>query len=362
MQQENKINLHIVDMRTELSKALDSNAIRLTSVLRVDNKAPLLVYVEDLQDVSFWQQMFDCVKEYYSEINVTTLKEAALNNCSEQDSVGNTLCATGKDALMKVQGLGVHKVIAVDRDYDGLIPNYHYYSDRIDSDSFVIPTTYYALENHLVLPMSINQHLQNIINSNKDYTTCYQTLLDRYNDILCPIIFLLIACIEKRIKEKCKQDYLMSDLSSDLSILNQNPDINIFKECYTRILSYREALLKKYESDIKKNKMRLSELYPSNTLWKILQGHILFSFVKGYMLSVIKAEYDSSVSQLYIRYKDNKLNLNRAMRNLKESMFKGYANYTECVNHILYDSPIVDLEDSGTYEIIRRIKNILKTH
>ena len=169
--------------RTDLSSALTSQTIALSAFSSPVRKAPLLVYVEDAEDVPFWRELFQCISERYSEVNVTTLKERAASGKGEMNYNGKTLTATGKDALMQVQGLGPHKVVAVDRDFDGLIDNYHTYTNKIRDDQYVISTTYYAIENHLVSPMAINIYLRKITGEKKDYTLEYQSILTKYNNL-----------------------------------------------------------------------------------------------------------------------------------------------------------------------------------
>ena len=78
-------NIYLSYTRTDLGGALNSDAIRLTQYLRADSKAPLLVYVEDKEDIPFWTELFQCIRDRYSEINVTTLKEKAVSKQEYDD-------------------------------------------------------------------------------------------------------------------------------------------------------------------------------------------------------------------------------------------------------------------------------------
>lgn len=125
-----------------------------SSVFYRDGKAPLLVLVEDEDDRNFWNKMFACLADDYLSIDIHPLKSISAMAMAQSNAAGRILDATGKDPLMKVAGLGKNKVVAVDADYD-LLVDYHSYSERIRTDRYVIHTTYYSIENHLLTVDSI---------------------------------------------------------------------------------------------------------------------------------------------------------------------------------------------------------------
>ena len=114
-------------MSTRLEDSNTSQLIELTRHFRPRvAKRDLLVLVESDDDKPFWNIFFGKVKERYARITITTLKVRVEDSDEEKEE-------KGKDALMKVGGLGPSKVIAVDRDYDTLVPGYHVYSNRKQS-------------------------------------------------------------------------------------------------------------------------------------------------------------------------------------------------------------------------------------
>lgn len=152
-----------------------------SSIFYREKKAPLLVLVEDEEDIPFWKRMFDCVSGNYLEVGVFSLKKASENALQQKDANGNPLVASGKDALMKVSGLGKFKVVAVDADYD-LLVDYHSYSDSIRNDKYVIHTEYYSIENHLLEAKTMNllsiwQYMKNVV-STVDWDAFYNSLAD----------------------------------------------------------------------------------------------------------------------------------------------------------------------------------------
>lgn len=351
-------NIHISYTRTDLGGALNSDAIRLTQYLRADLKAPLLVYVEDREDIPFWTELFQCIRERYSEINVTTLKEKALSGIPERDSDGNELTATGKDSLMKVIGLGANKVVAVDRDLDGIITNYHVYSGRIKSDPYVISTTYYAIENHIVSPKAINIYLRKIIGEKKDYTLEYQSILTKYNNLLDPILLLQLVCAEEHVIHGGSMPYKQKSLSMDISCINNKHDDATFQICKNKISSTRGSIVATKATEIERIKTRLVNCskYP-NALWKIVQGHTLYAFVYGYMRRIIKGVYDFKESAIYAKYGHGN-EANEKIQILQEQMFAPYGDLRACTFLYAYDNPEIDYSDEGIIKIINKIKNI----
>ena len=348
----------MVGTRTELGHALDSWAIRATAYLRADTKAPLLVYVEDREDIPFWRELFQCISEKYSEINITTLKEIAASSKPEVNCDGDVLRATGKDALMQVQGLGPHKVVAVDRDFDGLIDNYHTYTNRVRDDQYVIATTYYAIENHLVSPLAVNACLQHIIGDKNDYATEYQSILTKFNDLLDPILLLLLVCIEHHILHGGRIPYKTKNLASDLSeFINKQDDAKI-GICRQKITSHCGGLLATKASDINeiKNRLTICSKYP-DALWKVVKGHTLYAFVYSYMQQTVKNVFDTKKSAIYSQYGHGE-EADAKIKELQEHMFSSYRDLRTCVYYYAYDNPTIDYNDTGIVKILEKIKNI----
>lgn len=347
-----------IDARTELGSALDSKAIHAISYLRADSQAPLLVYVEDREDIPFWTELFQCIRERYSEINVTTLKEKAVSGAPEKDCEGNVLTATGKDALMRVGGLGTNKVVAVDRDYDGLIENYHVYTENLRNCKYIISTTYYAIENHLVSPKAINLYLRKITGLQQDYTLEYQSVLAKYNDLLDPILLLQLVCAEEHVIHGGRIPYKQKNLSIDVSCMNNKQDDVTIQNCRNAIASTCGSYVAAKITEIEKMKTRLVNCskYP-NALWKVVQGHTLYAFVYGYMRRIIKEIYDLKESAIYTEYGYGK-DANEEIKMLQEQMFSPYGDLRACAFHYAYDNPRIDYSDEGIIKIINKIKNI----
>lgn len=351
-------NIYMSYKRTELGRALDSDAIRAISYLRADAKAPLLVYVEDPEDVPFWQLLFKHIEDRYSEINVTTLKERAISGEPELDDEGQEMIATGKDILMKVGGLGANKVIAIDRDYDGLIDNYHTYTNVVRTSPYVISTTYYSMENHIISPKAVNKYLHRIVGTEKNYEVEFQTLLTKYNSTLDPALLLLLVCVERHVIRHEPIQYTISELASDLSELNNKQDDTTICKCQNAIQRNRGGLIAVYINEIQRMKERLNDhaKYP-DSLWKVVQGHTLYAFANSYMSQIVKNYANSKVAELHAAYGHGK-ETETKIYELKSRLYAPYTSYSECAFRFPYDHPEIDYTDEGIVKIIRKIEAI----
>ncbi len=351
-------NVYLSYARTDLGGALNSDAIRLTQYLREDAKAPLLVYVEDPEDIPFWQLLFKHIEDRYSEINVTTLKERAISGEPELDDEGHEMVATGKDILMKVKGLGANKVIAIDRDYDGLIDNYHTYTNVLRTSPYVISTTYYSMENHIISPKAVNKYLHRIVGTEKDYETELQTLLAKFNSTLDPALLLLLVCIERHVVNHEPIQYTISGLASDVSELNKKQDDATICQCQNTIMRNRGGLISAYSVEIQNMKERLSDQgkYP-DSLWKVAQGHTLYAFANSYMSQIVKNYANSKVAELHATYGHGE-EMETKIYELKSRLYAPYTSYSECAFRFPYDHPEIDYTDEGIVKIIRKIEAI----
>lgn len=353
-----KKSIFVSDSRTDLGSALDSDAIRATSYLRADLKAPLLVYVEDREDIPFWQVLFSKIEGRYSGIHITILKDMAISGEPEIGDRGQQLEATGKDILFKVKGLGANKVIAVDRDYDGIIDNYHTYTNKLRTSPYIITTTYYSIENHIISPKAVNTYLQRIVGTEKNYEKEFQNALVNYNSALDPALLLLLVCLEKHATMSEPIRYAIKGLSEDISDLNNKYDVDTMCTCLDKIRESRGGLLNEYSEDIQRKREWLSahSKYPES-LWKVVQGHILYAFACNFMSQIVKAYGDAKVAEFHATYGHGPTT-EKKVSELKNRMYSPYSNYSDCVFYKPYDNPVIDFSDDGIVKIINKIESI----
>lgn len=164
-----------------------------------EDKSPLLVLVEDQEDKPFWNRLFSCISNNYERIDVWPLQEASAYEMQQTDASGNPLTATGKEALIKVNGLCNKKVIAIDADLD-LLTDYHYYSARVRTDKYVIHTTYYSIENHLLTVATIPN--LSVIWYNPKATINWNHIFNSIGNAICNAVKLNVASIIHRDNER----------------------------------------------------------------------------------------------------------------------------------------------------------------
>ena len=180
-----------------------------------EDKSPLLVLVEDQEDKPFWHRLFSCVSDKYERIDVWPLKEASAHAMQQTDASGKPLTATGKDALMYVEGLCKTKVIAIDADLD-LLTDYHNYSSRVRTDKYVIHTVYYSIENHLLTDRTIAR--LSIWKEFGDYATTinWSQYFQTFGDTIRKSVKLCLAHIVYCINNHQPITFCISDLRSSL--------------------------------------------------------------------------------------------------------------------------------------------------
>lgn len=343
---------------------IDSKYLEAEALFRPTAKPNLLVYVEDENDEPFWSMLFSyCVASHYNQIDVKTLRQAS-RHCfiTEVDSKGKTLCARGKSALMKIENLGRTKVVAVDRDYDGIIQNYRPYSSRLETDKWVIPTTYYAIENHLLSVAAMDSYSRQL--TGKSFAGNFALILAAVNDILDPILLYLLA-----IESLCARHagtmlhpYSISQLRIELDDLEYTGS-QWEKECArvkTIINSAHAADFQAHEEEMMAMKSILSQKgkYPDE-MWKLLQGHTLFDCVWKVLKYYVQQEYDSRWQQIFSNPDTSRRQ--QEIDTLKFAMFGSKREDVKgAVESVMYKYPYIDYSDTGIIKIMDRIKQIVK--
>lgn len=344
---------------SDLSVALTSEYIQKEQLFRASQTSNLLVLVEDDLDAPFWRELFTCISSAYNAIHVYCLESAAKQMLNEEkDENGDTLTAHGKDALMKVAGLGKNKVVAVDRDWDGLIPSYHGYSDRLKMDKYVISTTYYAIENHILHPAALSGYLERLTGMKDVVNT--NDFIAQFNDCLSPILYYLLACEESAIQNQTEHAYSINQLRAELGFLQyqtafqhgcQQWKTHIKREYQSELMSMSEGM-----NAWQTNLQSLGKA--PNDLWKVVQGHTLCDCVWKMMKYYVSHIYDTKRTEIIQNVDPTKrqTKLDELRIQICGSKDKTTDDAVECV---MYQFPIIDYEDDGIQRIITKIQNIL---
>ena len=319
---------------------LDSRTIEYGRYFTVKGALPqLLVYVEDDEDKPFWRALFQCVKDRYSSIEVHKLQDISANAKAELNAHGRLLTATGKDALMQVKNLGKNKVIAVDRDWDGCVEGSKY-GERMQNDPYVITTTYYSIENHLLTDEAINNYFfrytsiclpQSAAQVLKDFSNCIETVL--------PYLMVEEAV---SLKQHSPHQYSISSLRSDLASLRNGKD---YAQCKSSIESKNAERIHVLRKDISICQSRLLEMgYSVDNYWKLVQGHTLFDYIFDWLKKAVIYELKEQIQ--------------KASQNQKKTISSKTYKMSYKLRGMIYNSPFVSSADPSIIMIQAKITKL----
>lgn len=270
-------------MSTRLEDSNTSQLIELTRHFRPRvAKRDLLVLVESDDDKPFWNIFFGKVKERYARITITTLKVRVEDSDEEKEE-------KGKDALMKVGGLGPSKVIAVDRDYDTLVPGYHVYSNRIDTDKYVLHTRFYSIENHKLQPGIACRYVEDVMHV--PCTFNFKEALELFSQKIADALLLLLVYERRRVSGNIPDPQHPEITIRGLrGIITGVPvKLNTYRNDFE---SVRQELDRKYgslyaryrvEMEAMRIELRDNHGKQEADYWKLLQGHTLFASIAPIM-------------------------------------------------------------------------------
>lgn len=271
-------------------------------------QSELLVLVEDTDDIPFWGKLFSCVSSHYKSITICPLKSLP-EHMRQVNKDGIELTASGKEALMQVDGLGTSKVVAVDADYDLIIENYHKYTQRLRTDTYVIHTEYYAIENHLLNPYSLSRLPLWSRLSITDEEQYWDNLLSSHADRIRVELEENLT----RLSDHCNQD-------------NHHID-------YTSLLNGRYDPLH-YE-----------------------RGHELYSFVYIKVLETLQENLKRMEKQ--IREENQSEKVHQKIETLHSEIYGNSRSYSELIHETIYCSESLDMNDNSINTICDNISHIV---
>lgn len=341
---------------TKLADANTSREIELSRYFRrKTDKEDLLVLVEGDDDIPFWTSMFRNVNNHYARVDINTLKVEDAGTKSEKGR-------KGKNALMQITGLGPNKVIAVDMDYDGIVPGYHDYSHRLTDDKYVLHTTYYSIENHKLFPDIMAMYAKDVTKEEVGYD--FPTLLTKFSKSVYPFLLLLVVYERKRViagsHEDNANEICIDTLLQDISMLTFHigHETEELEKWSMALFARYDALLKKYKTDIHTLKEELVKKNISEeNCWTLLQGHSL----ANYFLRVLER-----VSRETIRKKEEIIRQDPTVTNKKEGIENYHRslnfvrqNLSEEIKYYFIKHPHISDTDPGIKDISTQIEGIL---
>lgn len=338
---------------------LTSEYLEKSAIFYTEQRAPLLVLVEDKDDIPFWTRMFACVREHYLEVNVCTLKMSSQDAMTQTDSEGNVLTATGKDALMQVSDLGKHKVVAVDADYD-LLSEYHTYSQRFRRDKYVVHTEYYAIENHLLDPTFIpNLSIWRSVVGPYVQTPDWKSICEFLGGAIMPSVKLVAASYDRR-EKAYRANPLDENLPARLTIEDVNsafsPQQKAPLDNWKRSLTDAACEI---ESQYKSVCETCSQEFQAYNHWTWLdalhyvQGHILYDclakVIEYYYLQAYKAFEKVKLANVPNSEKKNEVSILKAQQGAFEDL----------LHDSVYSADALDMSNPAILTIQSHIMHIL---
>ena len=313
----------------------------------------LLVLVEDEQDVPFWSKMFECVNEKYHRIHIHSLQTAPLQ--TNQD--GGTLKGTGKENLMNVnpETLGKSKMIAVDADYDLLIDDYHLYTKRLREGKYIVHTTFYSIENHLINENTL-QALDIWIRLGTDTVQRpWEDILASFGNTVNYSVKLCIASSAHGILEHktgCSLSPMLSieTLHSEVKRLSYNPAT--YENDNSNLKTSVEAAYSSIEEFCSKEFVAIDANIFDTDILNYIQGHTLCDYIVKVVKYYFQVDYGVAEDKCKKEaFKDGGLAVGKAVSDFRIKILNGSSNSTECVRDSIYNATALDMTSQDIKDI-----------
>lgn len=223
---------------SELKKNVTSSWIKAASRFGHTPKKPIVMfYVEGDDDIPFWEE---AVKLYHEKYNIQVRTNKAIN-----PKQGN-----GKAILMRMEGLGPNKVVAVDADFDLIIDGYSDYTNMVRSAPYVVNTTWYSVENILM------QKTQSV------------SFLEAFSIVFKNLFIDFLKNVKLGVEKQPTIGFGKLLQSKNIQKLANNGDFS----------SISDDVVKDCQNDAIKNK--LADMgYEEANLWKLMRGHNLWNTI-----------------------------------------------------------------------------------
>lgn len=257
-------------MATSLIQGASSAYINAQNALRSKRNLPeVYIYVEGLDDVTFWKE---CIRPFCSNFSfrVTQLRK-------HDGSI-----AEGKRHLLEsigIQSLGPNKYVAVDADYDWIIDNYKpssttsSISDIIRRNPYILHTFLYSIENYKCHPLCI-AGMMDKISGNSDE----KEIQNLYNSFSIVMSRLFLAHIVS--SDKCDGRYGLRDFRNDVDALTIEVATMQLDEKSRTFVRQREADMKDYmvqnQKELENYRQKLKDYgFDESKYFLLMQGHII---------------------------------------------------------------------------------------
>lgn len=257
-----------------LNSLLDSDFVKNSQKFSLaPHKIPVLIYVEDTQDIEFWEKVF-------SFTQVSQDYEITIKVYREKDTV-----ITGKDKLMQLtSGVGTNFMLCVDADFDVLLANSKYHT-KLQSP-YIIHTCYYAIENILSNPSRLKQ----LVEKGKPQATQvdYTEMLKCVSKAIWPA-FTLLLCATSQYNEGEAKTYSQKDFNTTINPLNIQPNNYVERTSNFKLDSKAHNLIAANQTNIQAIENLLSTLFcNAEDTYKVMYGHSLFGIIAPFLRADMK--------------------------------------------------------------------------
>lgn len=323
--------------------------------LKGARKPELLVLVEDEKDdVPFWQKMFECVSDKYLRIHVHSIRTAP----KQYRTDGDMLTATGKNGLMQIDEatLGTNKMIAVDADYDLVIDDYHEYTNRIRNGKYVIHTSYYSVENHLLTEGTLGcLDIWNRVGGSVKYP--WKNILEEFAKAIGDILRISISSTAFAIKERKEG----RPCTSFLTIGKLHQEIDNLSFCLSTYSSdfaqWKIAMDSKYgnlKNTCTSEYSIIGELMKSDSPLVFLQGHSLYDFLLKIMKLCFAENKSIAIHNISTNTSLTKQEQIEQIQVWQKRVCKGKTPI-ELIHDSVYNCDALDMKDCGIVAIQQQI-------
>lgn len=175
-------------MATTLAEGASSDYIASLSYFRPAHALPqILVYVEDEQDIVFWEKVFSPYQGQYN-IQIDILEN-------------NGAMLKGKHSLLStipLSSLGPHKWIAIDSDYDLIIDDYSIYTNSIRSNPYILNTCTYSIENLKCHPDNLDDFIIKISMTSRHMRGSSKRRIENLFQLTSDLFLIHLASIQNK--------------------------------------------------------------------------------------------------------------------------------------------------------------------
>lgn len=263
-----------------LSEAFDPDTVAAQA--KIEEKETY-VYVEGIDDVDFWYDLFSDEKV---DVSATSREE---KNKSHK----------GKSALRKLlPQANKNLIIVIDSDFDFLCPDNSEASLEFNSCKYVIQTQFYSKENIIFQPKSVDKNLAKTRLNNECITSDYKSYIEAFSAIIYDCFAKFLFLRNLRVKPITSKDFHSKiipkfPIFDNSYVLKNNPFDNLTKNiaAIDKVLTQEIVKLDDWDNKFELFKKNINTKgFSEKTAHCFINGHTLEdSIISHYINAKTKA-------------------------------------------------------------------------